>query len=265
MWYKISPKFAYCALAVATALAVEAQPFQNLGFEEANTNNTIFSETIRADGLGTVVFGIGPTEDLLPGWQLFKGSELVTSIGVNSHSAFAGLPVNLNTPSSEGAYELDFRFNSEDAPWSLVQRGDVPGNARYLSFKTGWGGAAMQAPRITLDGKVLSIVRGLPASFGTNRLVYDVSAFAGQNAELRFIYDIRTSYRTLDDILFVGLEPIRFKIERSGQTLVISWLGGGTLTSSPTIDGEFTPMINGTTTPYVVALDGTMMFYRVEN
>jgi len=265
MWYTISAKSACCLLAVAAALAAKAQPFQNLGFEEANTNSTTFFERIAVDGVTRVVYGIGPTEDLLPGWQLFEGSKLVTRIGINSALVLAGANINLYTPANGGKYALDLGFNAEDAPWSLVQRGDVPSNARYLSFSTGFGGAAMQAPRITLDGKDLSIVRGLPASFGTNRLVYDVSAFAGQNAELRFIYDINASYRTVDDIFFFGLEPFRFKIERSGQTLVLSWLGGGTLTSSRTIDGEFTPMINGTTTPYVVALEGTMRFYRVEN
>ena len=39
-----------------------AAPFRNLGFDEANVDSTV------------ELIGGGPTPDLLPGWQLFKGS-----------------------------------------------------------------------------------------------------------------------------------------------------------------------------------------------
>jgi len=262
-------KLARFALAAAAMVAARAaDPFENLGFDEANTNSIVFGTRLGSFGLEPTARGLA--SDLLPGWQLFNGTEPVSEIGLVLPGFASGARVALTSKELypdfiEGKYVLGFGFTEPDEPWSLVQTGDVPSDAAYLSFLSSTSGILIQPPKLSLDGRDLALVRTLPESFGRERLVYDVTGFAGQNAELRFIYDINTSYRTLDDILFVGLEPIRFKIERSGQTLVISWLGGGTLTSSPTIDGEFTPMINGTTTPYIVALEGTMMFYRVEN
>ena len=69
----------------------------------------------------------------------------------------------------------------------------------------------------------LSLVRGLPASFGTERFVYDVSSFAGENAELRFIWDVDTSYRAIDDILFLVPEPSPFSLIGVGSVILIAW------------------------------------------
>ncbi|MCF7763198.1 MAG: hypothetical protein K9N62_05945 [Verrucomicrobia bacterium] len=262
-------KLACFALAAAAmVVATAADPFENLGFDEANTNSIVFGTRLGSFGLEPTARG--PASDLLPGWQLFNGTEPVSEIGLVLPGFSSGVRVGLTSKELypdfiKGKYVLGFGFTEPDAPWSLVQRGDVPSDAAFLSFISQGGGILIQPPQVSLDGQELFQVPGTPEPVGLERLMYDVRDFAGKTAELRFIYDINTSYRTLDDILFIGSTPIRFKIERSGQSLVISWLGGGTLTSSPTIDGTFTPMMNGTTTPYVLELEGPMRFYRVEN
>ena len=64
-------------LAVALSGDAFAQPFQNLGFEEANTDNLAL--TTSPDGPS----GSGPISDLLPFWQLFQGRTPVTALNLN--------------------------------------------------------------------------------------------------------------------------------------------------------------------------------------
>jgi hypothetical protein len=55
-------------------LPAQADPFINLGFDEANTSKLeqVFGPP------QPVLKGVGLVSDLLPGWQLYHGSEAVS-------------------------------------------------------------------------------------------------------------------------------------------------------------------------------------------
>src|SRR6266446_4360871 len=63
---------------------IRAAPFRNLGFDDATTNSTILS-TYQYPGLAAPQ-GMGPTVDLLPGWQLSYAGANLTTMGYNVYS-----------------------------------------------------------------------------------------------------------------------------------------------------------------------------------
>lgn len=116
-------------LVVSASTSVVAAPFQNLNFEQANTNSVGFSNPLAPLDL------FGPSTDLLPGWQMSRGTNLLTSIGFNRISlAFVdigGVSLNSQDP-IEGKFSLFVRVPGGlgvQEPFSLVQRGDIPSDA----------------------------------------------------------------------------------------------------------------------------------------
>src|SRR5689334_1245010 len=96
---------------------LQAASFVSLDFEAANTNNVFFDSP--ESGTGTAL-------DLLPGWQLFKGSEQVTSVLLNKTSVAGGV-ANLvsritNVGEVQGRYALHIQGTPTDR-FSLVQFG----------------------------------------------------------------------------------------------------------------------------------------------
>src|SRR4030095_7179667 len=67
-------------LCIFISLTTEGAPFQNLGFDEATTNNVSFNPEIP----GT---GVGPISELLPGWDLFWGTRHLGGLGYNQVTA----------------------------------------------------------------------------------------------------------------------------------------------------------------------------------
>src|SRR5438445_7052673 len=118
-------------------------PFQDLGFDDANTNNLVTG----GPGLGT-----GTIPDLLPGWQLQLASGPYTdSLWLNltftdfglaslyNRNNFAPFPRNLFPV--DGLYSFamipSYGINGGGpyTPFILSQTGDVPANAQLLHFR----------------------------------------------------------------------------------------------------------------------------------
>ena len=183
-----------------------AAPFQNLGFEEANTNSLVF-----LPGGFFSVEGIGPISDLLPGWQLFLNTNQVTILGFNHYvtTAFENRHSLVNTnarPSMEGRYMLYLHRPSALDNYYLSQRGDIPAEARFLTF------TFRDRPfAVTINGEQLTGDPFQLPSESASTVQVDVSRFAGQTVELTF----RTSYyllpgggdHELDAIAFIVPEP----------------------------------------------------------
>ena len=118
-------------LIIVAAVGVRggAAPFQNLGFDDANTN-------------GVVGFS-GSTADLLPGWQLYRGGVLQTSLLLNdfptggTNFGFASLwSADVLPDFVQGKFAIDFvGTHLNTLPFSLVQRGDVPAGATILQYR----------------------------------------------------------------------------------------------------------------------------------
>jgi hypothetical protein len=118
-----------------------AAPFQNLGFEEANTNNVIAFETGgRPDYCGFV-------DNLLPGWQPSLGTSVVSGIGLDTLPIGGGITLvtpNFSGPNGPpppvfGSYGLfllpSYNLLTGDyVGWSLSQRGEVPTDANSIHF-----------------------------------------------------------------------------------------------------------------------------------
>ena len=184
---------------------IHAAPFRNLDFEEANTNSTRE--------------GSGPITDLLPGWQIYEGTNVVGTIGYNYRPLGIGygtlIPrdqaTNYGPVSLSGNYAI-YLLPKTGASYSLVQRGDIPADARALAF-VGFGsilGFGSQGIRLEAS------VNGTTLTFLTGFQEWDVSAFAGQTAELKltlpgelgFFGDTRIAF---DSLYFVP-EPTSFNL-----------------------------------------------------
>ena len=200
-------------LLVAVLLAASfkegnSAPFQNLGFDEANTN-------------GVGVDSFGPATQLLPGWRLSSVIREETLIGYNvslaglnfatlydmSYSRF-GTP-----PPVEGKYGLGLwpgpASEDLDAPYHLSQTGDIPGDAKTIHF-TDFAGPF----ELRVNGELVPLVYYVPPNYPPplfNRgvpvpVVGDISAFAGKTAELEFttvaIIGPSDALRGIDSIFF---------------------------------------------------------------
>jgi len=262
-------KFACFAVLLGHAIVSNAQAFVNFDFENVKTNTSTLVPWMVIDETQYFV-GRGPTSDLAPGWTISVEGYLHEEISLNlqflasvyDRPAFEKQwwpRLSLKPAADGGNYLLAFN-HSEWKSYELRQRGDIPADAEIIQINGG---------NLGVGGSFSAFIDGTGIVDG------DISKFAGKNVELKVVSN------WVDPVLSAGIpvayidsieltapkepEPIRLKIERFGQTIVISWNGGGTLTSSSTVNGEFTPMIKGTTTPYFLGLEGTMMFYRVEN
>ena len=116
-----------------------AAPFQNLGFDEAVTNIT---ELLPPDSFRMGV-GYGPASDLLPGWQVFRGGTAtpVEKVGLNIALGLDIVSI-YDVPENsffDGPYcfgtVAPFTIFPERSQYSLVQRGDIPADANWISFK----------------------------------------------------------------------------------------------------------------------------------
>lgn len=159
------------------------EPFQNLDFEQANTNSVSYNA-----GAGVT---LGPIEELLPGWTVvvsrgpfgdFPGfTNTPTSLTFNS-SFFDSVNVSVIDYNAiaiprNGKFSvlIDPRF--WNASVALIQRGDLPSDATELRTEgvLGHSGGTLP-PELTINGLSLTWTDGRA----------DISPFAGQNVELRY-------------------------------------------------------------------------------
>lgn len=156
----------HIAIALAGMLAAaSASEFTNLNFELATLQPT------------------GGNEDpalAFPGWTVGIGYVLYnsSSIGAAAEVLIGPAPPTFIAP-LEGLYSAWLQ-KGQDPPFStasLSQIGMVPADAHWLTFLVGLA----QNFRVTLDDTVIPVF-----PIGNGRLAGDVSAFAGQEAELKF-------------------------------------------------------------------------------
>ncbi len=200
-------------IVVAPFVGAVAAPFQNLGFDEANTNNVI--------DLGDGAF-FGFTTELLPGWTLLSGGGTEPVIGLNAFGTGHGYATIASTNGQSsfniliidgypmsGPYHLHLspsidRDTGEFLLYSLMQTGDVPLDAVSLRF-VNYGNPFA----VYLNGNEIALTYDyVPGPFFFDLfpafVAGDISAFAGQTVELKFVTLTAPQYSLngLDGIFF---------------------------------------------------------------
>jgi len=177
-----------CALVLALSSAFAAT-FQNLDFDSAATNITLSLPPDQG-------VGYGPASDLLPGWQLFQGTDPVSQVGCDLYPISLGVASIYDANSQgfpapvSGRYSLGLYpgYNAlfEYAPFSLVQTGDIGANVQSIRF-INYGSPF----ELRVNGTLIPLSYEYQPG-GTNldtrlaNVTGDVSAFAGQNVQLKF-------------------------------------------------------------------------------
>jgi hypothetical protein len=205
-----------CCLVVPLAVwSAFSEPFQNLGFDDANTNRLVISPS------GALA---GTLQDALPGWQLAYGTVPVDEIYLNARTGLVSVALL-----DENAFGASARFPAEGRfalgfyhvgvgptgplpPLRLTQTGDIPADARTLHF------VVISFPNLTLNinGNRLDLtyVERPPGKFVSVFDVYaDVTPYAGKPAQIEFLNpgDDLFGLTSLDSISFIpepGTRPL---------------------------------------------------------
>jgi hypothetical protein len=197
-------------LFLSCAPVLWAQEFQNLDFEEATVPSTpVGSFGSFVDPAAAFPFWtIGPGGSFAPNAVLYNNLTLGSVAEVLVGPDF---PNVLHLSPLQGSYSALLQFGPNvynlGIP-ALIQTGLVPANARSISFLMS---STMNDVQVSLDGTVIPLV-----SIGGGRIAGDVTAFAGQTAQLMFTttsYDGNWLY--FDDVQFspeVIPEPSTFAL-----------------------------------------------------
>jgi hypothetical protein len=239
--YNVSEAFPQRAKFIVTGLATlaglcmmmsacVADEFRNLGFDEANTIGTgIYNVDGRQQGQSWA-------DQLLPGWSLYQNSELLTIIPINgerpSISAWLGDAQIFDL--TQGKLALRLQRALPGSPlWRLEQTGAIPPQAQYLVYRNEMLELRVEAGSQLLIPLNRQNVAGIPQYTPTpTNLVYDISAYAGQEVKLAFVGPFppakplpnsalgAVSY--IDSIRFVTPSP-ELHFARVGLELLMSW------------------------------------------
>jgi hypothetical protein len=190
-------------LLAAWPILAHAAPFQNLGFDQARTN------TLSPDP-GPILRGIGPTEDLLPNWELTRGGIPQPTMGLNLDLLSFGYATLISADQSgffrfpvDGAYALRLVGTpGNQEPFALSQRGDFPADALFLSYR--YSGFEFA---LTLNGTPIR-----PVIETSTLQAFDISQFAGQTVDLQLtaqgpLMPNQAGISYIDSIAFVIPEP----------------------------------------------------------
>ena len=203
-----------------------AAPFLNLGFDEANTNKLVFDNPPNVD------VGFGTSTDLLPGWELQLGSILVTNyVWLNLNPTGFGLASLYDSNNYlfdtrthlpvDGKYSFAMFPDQPIGLFSLTQTGDVPADAQLLHF-TSFG----MGVQLFLNGTSIPVTytygpRPQNLNAWSAAASADISAYAGQMVELKFV-----TLPTLGTgTLLNGLDSIYFSPVPEPGTLALLMLG----------------------------------------
>jgi hypothetical protein len=163
--------------------------FQNLDFEAAQLI------PIPGDPNGAVPFAAA-----FPGWTGYIGGQQISStipngvpIGFPGQTPFIAIMSPPDWGAHQGFYELGYG-SSVNSTAAIAQTGQVPAQAKSLQF------LALYAPTVTLGGVTLSALRLGSGPGASSFYGVDISAFAGQQHELRFQTGLSINY--LDAITF---------------------------------------------------------------
>jgi hypothetical protein len=179
--------------------------FTNLDFEAARPGN-------ETPGL----FGrTGPVSELLPGWNLYFGSNLVDTVGYNSWVLSGAFPMATIFDSNAffaSAFEIEgtFAFRAitlRNGPrFILQQTGEIPEWARLMSMKVS------RAPvSLRINDVLVPSLENLNAADGYAS--FDISMFSDLEVDLELIAanGLETTFGTelafVDDIVFLVPEP----------------------------------------------------------
>jgi hypothetical protein len=220
-----------CAL-VAAAQALVAAPFQNLGFDGADTNHPV---QIVSDGVHTNA--LGSAGDYIPGWQVspllpqgLVGLDQFPETGFGYATLFTDQG---DFPPVEGRFSLDI-VAGPSPPWTLTQTGDIPPDARTVNFLSYDAHFALTLDGVTvplfyLPHLLVPTPRGLPPGYSReiNDVYGDISAFAGKTVTLKLTTLIDTNSALepdagLDSIQFLNF-PSKLAVSRFGKRLVVTW------------------------------------------
>jgi hypothetical protein len=198
----IMKKLVFSVLILGVLIRISyGAPFQNLGFDEANTNTSVFSNYPLSSGITPTLYGGGPAQDLLTGWQLFQNGTLLANLGydLRADEIAPSLLSRDAFPSVQGKYALRLWLSD-----SIAQRGDIPADASLITFQA--GGLPFF---VSVNGVDLPNPFVIPPT--SPFFSYDISAYAGQNVELGFrpFRPVMTEnpYGRIDSISFVVPEP----------------------------------------------------------
>lgn len=207
-------KTAAVLLAAIASISAATAPFQNLDFEQANTNRLSYDPSSQTYS--------GSIQDLLPGWQLqvaylpkpslFPGqTNAVDSLYFNSAPPLFGSAAVLTDSTNvypsfpkSGTYSLLLTTGLGESLYTLSQRGEVPADATTLKLEGvfGWMGG-QTVGQATMDGIPLA---------GSAETGWDVSPFAGQNVQLAFTQNPGWANR---------IDGLEFVPEPSGSVLLV--------------------------------------------
>ena len=170
----------FCRLLLVLSFGAE---FQNLGFDDADTGDLTTPSSPRPTGSSTVV-------KLLPGWNLYLGSDLQSGLFVNQpllppQVDYAELGDRQEYGLTEGRFALQLRRASPDSPsWRLEQTGTIPIGIQLLTYRKWYF-----EMEVRIDGQVVPPLNPQSPENLTSltNLFYDVSAFAGREVKLEFI------------------------------------------------------------------------------
>ena len=211
-----------------------ASPFQNLGFDDANTSNLIPSGGFFYNPPHQNV-GYGTAGDMLPGWHVLYGSVPYSDPYWLNLNSVGGALVSLYDknnylydPTVVLPVEGKFSFSMEAdalAPLSVVQTGDVPADAQTLNF-TSFG----REVEVRINGSLVPVqytYGPTPINLNTRiaRGMVDVSGYDGQTIDLSFrtlsVFGTGATLNGLDSIFFSPVpEPGTFGLLGIGMAFL---------------------------------------------
>jgi hypothetical protein len=222
----ISMKALVLLLFTRIMLVSLAGSFQNLDFDEASTNNA----NLFASPAG-YSWGNGSASDLLPGWTLTHGGDLVTNLTFNivppdGDAATLYNIAKFGCPPPAG-FALLLGFTHSQS-YELTQSGELPTNAMFLSYSV-----VGNYLEVRIQDQLLQPIT--PGGYfstgpGPRIMIFDISGFKGQSVKL----SLRQSGQidpgrggtagsaNLDSVQIVSELP-KLQISTTGTQLVVRW------------------------------------------
>jgi hypothetical protein len=225
--------FLTCAL-LSVATAMLAGPFENLGFDAANTDNPVQVYT----NDNHLVALCWPA-DVVPSWRIdpLSPQELV---GVNQFPEFGYGYATLFTDNKD--YPAEDRFSLDlfaaGNIWTLTQTGDIPSGTKLINFLSydAHYELSLNGTVIPLTYTLLSSIPafgGLPGYLKEINDVYgDISQFAGTTValSLKTLTNPTNAIEPdagLDSIQFITF-PSALTVNKFGKRIVVSWPASNT-------------------------------------
>ncbi|MFO1501049.1 MAG: hypothetical protein U1G07_22110 [Verrucomicrobiota bacterium] len=219
-------KLLFVVVLASMGLKPAAAPFQNLGFDAADTNKAFHPGVIPLQG--AII-------DFLPGWRITSNSRPVDFLSIDLAPIGFDLAILYSPEASsqgvgapvEGRFSLTlvpaFDGNrGETLPVWLEQNGDVPPGTDAIHFLA-YGSGRLE---LSLNQSVVPLVYvpRLAGERGIYDVYGDVSRFSGQTVDLRLSGLVSSSSSTQ-----YGLDSISFIVPEPDPLALLAAAGGGAL------------------------------------